>query len=177
MLATITNTRKEAPMADERAIAEQGQALIDMLRTQIADVERDTAERKKLVNTMCRAINKPALYRDEELSVQPVVDEEQFYGITLADALVESLRWRRAAGLGAPTVDELMELLKRGGFNSKSTEGNFRRAILATLRKDSQFHKLPRGRYGMAAWYPNATRDAQPVDEFEAAGDETPQAA
>ena len=159
-------------MVDQRTTNEHVQESIELLRQQIADVERDTSEKKKLVNAMSVVIGRPAVYRDQELCVQPVLTEDQFYGMNLVDALVEAFRWRRAAGRPASTVDELLELLRRGGFNSRSASiVNFRRTILKTLREDPQFHKLPGSRYGLAAWYPNATRqDGQPADELEGDG-------
>lgn len=137
--------------------AEQVQKAIDCLQTDIRQHERELVKKKQAVNNLCLAVGQPAIYREEELTLDVCLRDTQFYGLPLADALVQALAARHAAALGPASAAELLDLLVRGGFEFRSANAdNQRSSISKALREDDRFHRLPNKTHGLKAWYPNA---------------------
>jgi hypothetical protein len=81
----------------------------------------------------------------------------QFYGQPLATCLRTILEMRRSAGgEDVASVNELYAALKEGGyaFEAKDDE-NAKNGVRISLRKNSQFHRIPSGDWGLRSWYPN----------------------
>lgn len=132
---------------------------IELLRDEITELERTAAERKCAVNHLCQALGRPVVYADEASA--PPLRGDEFYGMPLAIAAMKALEWRRRSGQGPASVGELYDLLVRGGFQSRSSSPeNARRNLHKVLREDTRFHRLPNQTYGLATWYPHASKQA-----------------
>ncbi|MEK7855543.1 MAG: hypothetical protein AAB288_05595 [Acidobacteriota bacterium] len=132
---------------------------IEIALAQIAELERDVAEHKRTVNGMCRLISRPAMFPDADPSTRSPLRDDEFYGKPLATAVQEVLARRQLSGQGAATVADIYEMLVRGGFHfaTKNAE-NAKRNLYTSLSKNSRFHKLPNGSYGLTEWYPNVRK-------------------
>jgi hypothetical protein len=136
---------------------------IALVQGQVRDLERQLAEKKKIINSLCELAGQPPMYAaDEPVSNGSVaIRSDEFYGKALATAVRKILEKRAGAGLGAASVSEIYDSMVKGGykFDAKSA-ANAKRSLRISLTKNSvTFHKLPNGNYGLREWYPNA-RDA-----------------
>jgi len=137
------------------------QTAIEVLRQRIHSKEEDVVRLKRTVNEMCVDAGQEAPYAIS--SVEGIGDvsslrSDQFYGETISAAAKSYLEMRKAAGLGAASVNEIYAALKTGGykFEAKDDE-NAKNGLRISLRKNSSmFHRLPAGNYGLLAWYKNA---------------------
>ena len=147
---------------------------IELLRDEIAEEERRIADKKKGVNGLCQAMGQPALYQESELSPAAPLREDEFYGLSLPQAIAAVLNWRRSAGQGSACVQDILDTLVRGGFRFRSNNAdNQKRNLYTVLRENDCFHKLPRGNYGLTAWYPSAAKmKDQPTDDAQAGAEE-----
>jgi hypothetical protein len=133
---------------------------------EIASLEAQVSEKKKLANMLCRMTGAAPAFQDVESSASTIrVDE--FYGRPLATAVEEVLVRRKRAGLGAATVAEIYESLKQGGFHfNTKNDDNAKRNLYSKLGKNPKFHRLPNGTtYGLTAWYPNIKKMRDSEDQ------------
>jgi hypothetical protein len=149
-------------------VSEHIERTLEMVVTQIADLERQIGEKKKIANGLCQLMGRDALYLDSGPNNHggPLRPDE-FYGRPLATVVQQVLERRRLSGLGAATVPEIYETLVQGGFhfNTKNAE-NAKRNLYQSLGKNMKFHRLPNGSYGLSEWYPNLRR-SKDLDESE----------
>lgn len=132
------------------------------------------AETRRVINSLCRAVNREPLYLEAEQDHGTTsIRRDQWYGQPLATAMREYLTMRRSAGLGPATAQEIHAALAAGGylFDTKDDD-NAKRGIRISLTKNTAiFHKLPGGNtFGLAEWYPNAKRE-RPSQDASANGD------
>jgi hypothetical protein len=134
---------------------------IALVQAQVRDLERQLAEKKRMVNSLCELVGQPLLYA----ATDPVssngsvsIRSDEFYGKALATAVRRILEKRAQAALGAASVSEIYEALVKGGFRfDAKNAANAKRSLRISLTKNSvTFHKLPNGNYGLLEWYPNA---------------------
>jgi hypothetical protein len=138
---------------------------IQLIQSQIAELEKELSKKRLLVNELCAAIKQPPIYADTDSSTAAcrALRSDEFYGQPLATAIRLVLERRRSAGLGSGTVNEIYEVLVEGGykFDAKNEE-NAKRGLYSTLTKSTNtFHRLPNGSYGLRDWYPNVKEKAQ----------------
>lgn len=129
---------------------------IEMVQNQIRNLENDLAEKRRMVNSLCRLIGREAIYNNVEPSqVGTVLRSDEFYGKSLTSAARTVLERRDAAGLGAVSVDVLYADLVRGGFQfDAKNDGTAKRSLAISLAKNSYlFHRLPNGDWGLVGWY------------------------
>ncbi len=129
---------------------------IEMVQDQIRNLENDLAEKRRMVNSLCKLIGREAIYNNVEPSqVGTVLRSDEFYGKSLTSAARTVLERRGAAGLGAASVDALYADLIRGGFQfDAKNDGTARRSLAISLAKNSYlFHRLPNGDWGLVGWY------------------------
>jgi hypothetical protein len=156
---------------------------ISLVQAQVRDLERQLAEKKRMVNSLCELAGQPPMYASTEPSADGsvAIRSDEFYGKALATAVRKILEKRSHAGLGAASVSEIYDAMVKGGyrFDAKSA-ANAKRSLRISLTKNSvTFHKLPNGNYGLLEWYPNAketkpngiTRERE-EDEIEETDDE-----
>ena len=137
---------------------------------QLAQVEGT----ESAINSLLALSGRPEKYKPRGPSSQAhtEIQSDTFYGRPLATCVREYLGMRKAAGNGAASVADIHQALVAGGyeFNTKNDE-NAKRSLRISLTKNTIFHKLPNGQYGMLAWYPNAkSSKAAADDEAEADG-------
>ncbi len=149
-------------------MSEKVEGAIEVALAQIAELEREAAEHKKTVNGLCKLLSRPPMFPDVGSSTSTILREDEFYGKPLATAVQEVLDRRKMSGQGSATVNDIYDMLVRGGFHfaTKNAE-NAKRNLYQNLGKNSKFHKLPNGTYGLTEWYPNVRkgRDGQPADD------------
>lgn len=144
---------------------------IEALQGDLADLERQVAETKQVINRLCVRAGLDPLYPDAIPAASASVGAlrpDSFYGKSVTTAAREYLEMRRAAGLGPATPREIYEALEKGGYTFEAKDAtNAIISVRATVRKSSSiFHRLPNGTYGLLTWYPNA-RAARPDEVVE----------
>jgi len=130
---------------------------IELVQTQVQDLERQLQEKKRVANDLCALNGRAPIYADTgSSSVATSIRSDEFYGKPLATVVRTVLEKRAAANLGAATVNEIYDAMVQGGypFDAKNDE-NAKRGLYISLGKNSTtFHKLPNGTYGLLDWYP-----------------------
>lgn len=140
---------------------------IEMVQSQIHDLERELNDKKKMINELCKLNNQQPLYADTDsvsdvkLSVRP----DEYYGKALATVVQTILKRRKSMNLGAATVNEIYNEMVAGGFAFEAkNDNNAKRGLYISLGKNQVFHKLPNGSYGLSEWYPNMKKSKEVVE-------------
>jgi len=135
---------------------------INRLLKDIDDLERDLAEKKRMVNSLCGYAGQPPRFQDVVRSSAGAnaVRRDQYYGRPLASVIREFLEVRGPSdrgGFGAATVNEIYDALVQGGYKfDAKDEANAKRGLRIGLTKNSTtFHRVGDA-YGLVEWYPNA---------------------
>lgn|SRR5262245_44799374 len=158
-------------------LPEHAQKTINEIQDRIREQESQLLEKKRGVNALLAAYNRPPFYTDLELkpaSASGPIRRDQFYGQPLASVVREVLTRRRAADQGPASVNEIYEAMLEGGYRFEAKdEENAKRGLRISLAKNTAtFHKLPTGHYGLTEWYPAAKEvKAKSVQEPEANGE------
>jgi hypothetical protein len=126
-------------------------------------LERDLLDTKRTVNMLLKQLGDPPRYNletksDETAAVHGSWRTDEFYGQPLASVVKRILLARKAAGLGAASINDIFEAMKAGGFQFGSQDDvNAKTVLRQSLRKNTAvFHRLPsNGNYGLKEWYPN----------------------
>lgn len=132
---------------------------IELVQKQVADLDQQLLQKKRMVNDLCGLVGRPPLYGDAELMSRSATTNtrpDEYYGKPLATVVRMVLEKRQAAVLGAATVPEIYDEMVRGGYHfTASTDDNNKRSLYTSLGKNTTtFHKLPNGTYGLREWYP-----------------------
>lgn len=134
-------------------------AAIDELEAQLREELATANETKRLINSLCKRAKMSPRYELEDMgaSVGPI-RSDQYYGQPLSTVVRDILVRRKASGLGAATVNELYDMMKKGGYQFEVKDDTVgRNSLRNSLTKNSNtFHKLPNGQFGLLDWYPNA---------------------
>ena len=143
---------------------------INDIEAKLKPIEVEAKKLKTTINQLCQVAGLPERYRidadEPETSIPTEIGSDQFYGQPLATCVRTYLEMREAAGNErTSTVAEIYDALVQGGYRFESKNGDYaKRGLRQSLTKNTAFHKLPNGRYGLTAWYPNAkpARAAEP---------------
>jgi hypothetical protein len=157
-------------------MADHVERTIEMVQEQIAQLEQQLLEKKRMVNGLSVLAGKPEVYADaESVTTSAVIRPDEFYGQSLTVAAREILERRARAKQGAAAVGDIYDVLVAGGYHFKAkNEANAKRTLYQILGKNPDvFHKLPSGHYGLREWYSNIreakdTNGADEGDESEA---------
>jgi hypothetical protein len=131
---------------------------IEMVQGQIRDLERDLAEKKRMVNSLCGLIGQTSIYANFEPALAgTVLRSDEFYGKALTSVVRSILERRQAANLGAASTDSIYADMIRGGYQfDAKNEMTAKRSLAISLAKNSYlFHRLPNEDWGLVVWYPN----------------------
>jgi hypothetical protein len=146
-------------------------AAIEALEEDLVRQETEVADTKRMINSLRRRMGLEPLYADETAQ-SSTLRPDQFYGKPLATAAREYLERRKQACL----VDEVLQGLKKGGFDFKGTgwkEKDYLRMLAISMAKNNLlFHKLPNGTFGLLNWYDSATIRKADKAKQEAASEE-----
>jgi hypothetical protein len=134
---------------------------IDLVVAQVAEIDQQLLEKKRMVNDLCKLAGRPPMYSDADLASRAgskPIRPDEYYGKPLATVVRLVLERRDAMGLGAATVNEIYDEMAAGGFHfGGKNDDNNKRGLYVSLGKNSTtFHKLPNGTYGLLEWYPDA---------------------
>lgn len=136
---------------------------IEELKRHVADLEAQAIDTKRTVNSLCRVVNEPAAYSDEEMAISQVakaLQGDEYVGKPLASAVRLVLEARKKAGQGPATLDDLFVSLEAGGyeFDSKNDETSKRGLAISLAKNTTTFYKLSGGKFGLAEWYNKETK-------------------
>jgi hypothetical protein len=139
------------------------QRLEEKLQKQLEQVRKT----KSAINALCEADDEPPRYTDiEQGGATGKIRSDQFYGQPLATCVRTILEMRRGAQLGAASVNEIFDALAAGGYAFETkNEDNAKTGLRQSLRKNSVFHKVPGGQWGLLSWYPNARVEKNADDD------------
>jgi hypothetical protein len=148
------------------------------MQNSIQRLERELADEKRAVNSVCKSAKRPSLYPDVDTAAQASIGSirrDQWYGQGVSTAIREYLVIRRSANLGPATVNEIYDALVSGGyaFDAKDAENSKRGLRISLTKNTAIFHRLPDGsHFGLLEWYPEAKRqktreDANAENETE----------
>lgn len=127
---------------------------IELIKAEIKSGEAQLAEKRRMVNSLCAMIGQPQFYAVEAVTAEGSgIISGEFYGQPLAAVVRKILEKRRANGPQA--VTEIYEAMKLGDYRFDTANAeNAKRSLRISLTKNSIFHRLPSGKYGLREWYP-----------------------
>jgi hypothetical protein len=156
---------------------------VELLVAQIDELERKANAYKASVNVLCEKDGLPPMFPDdgggggrrlngqgshEPSATAPTsIKHDAFYGKPQQTAVRELFAIRRAAGNGAAKPAEILEGLKAGGYVVEAKSDDIALVGLrAMLRKrNTIFHKLPNGTWGLKEWYPAVKQPKDGADK------------
>ena len=155
---------------------EHVQPTIQLVQEQIAALEVELSEKKRMVNSLCSLIGQQPIYPDASPAASSVraVRPDEYYGQPLSTAMRMVLERRQLANIGPAAVNDIYQAMVDGGYNfqTKNPE-NAKRNLYTSLTKNTAvFHKLPNGLYGLLEWYPDA-KSAKAKPNGAKAGDDS----
>jgi hypothetical protein len=131
-------------------------AAVGVLEEQLEDLQKETQETKRMINSLLRKVGKPPRYTDAEEKYSNA-RPDQYYGKPLATAAREYL----AARNQACSSKEILEGLMDGGFDFRATEwkanDRLRMLAISLAKNTAMFHRLPNGTFGLLSWYDTTT--------------------
>lgn len=159
---------------------------IELLVSQIEELERKANAFRVSVNILCSQEGRPPIFPDDgggggqgsglhtplsQGAANRHVRPDTFYGKPQQTAVRELLAMRKTSGEGPAKPAELLEGLKAGGYQVEAKSDEIALVGLrAMLRKRiSVFHKLPNGTWGLREWYP-AAKAHKETDKGASAG-------
>lgn len=137
------------------------QTIID-LQAKLVDQESTVIKTKSLINQLAEMAGMGVIYNDSDLQAGQTsnlsIRSDQFYGQPQATCVREILEMRKSLNQGPATINEIFADLQQGGFSFETkNDENAKRGLRISISKNTAlFHKLPNGRIGLLAWYPNA---------------------
>lgn len=134
------------------------QRTIADFQTRLKKAESEVIRYKKTINDLCEMADQPPLYAEtdfEETATAMALQfsSDAFYGKPLASSIKMILEQRKARNNGPAPLKELLEELRRGGYQFQGKEENQRIIVSDAIRKNTDFHKLPNGLWGLTIWY------------------------
>lgn len=132
---------------------------IAALRKKIEEHEAAVIKTKTTINQLLELDGRPPMYADADLHAKPAMlqlRKDLFFGKPLATCVRMILEARGAANQGGATTEELLEVLKDGGYDFDATPGNALRNLGITIGKNMTFMRTPNGLWGLRGWYPAA---------------------
>jgi len=134
------------------------QKTVEVLRDKIRMREEEASRLKKIINDLYVEEGESAPYPNisaESAATLNSLRSDQFYGQTMAGAARQYFEMRKASGLGASSISEIFQALKKGGFRFDAKNDDYsKNALRIALRKNSvTFHRLPNADFGLLEWY------------------------
>ena len=144
-------------------MSNESESLIAKAQEKIRSLEADIVKTKEFVNQLRVFEGESPLYTDLAAKTDGSIGSirsDRFYGQPLATAVRDILIMRKAANLGAASVNVIYSTLVAGGYSFDTTnELNAKTGLRSALRKNPVFHKIPgNGEYGLSEWYPKRKR-------------------
>jgi hypothetical protein len=141
---------------------------IETAKEEISKHQEAIIGAKRLINQLCAFAGMPPEYQDADLqaanAATVAIRRNVFFGRPLATCVREYLELRKDRPVKEATLDEILDVLKEGGFDLKKISDDsdgIRRGVAITLAKNPQFHRLPNGDWGLLSWYPNIKRSKE----------------
>ncbi len=150
---------------------------IAALTDDIARIENETAEKKKMVNYLCELAGQPRAY-DEIKSASRAksfsIKKDQFYGKTLNGSIRDVLTLYRNADLELPTAEQIYEAVLSGGYDEfpKNRDEAITGLKITLGKSTNTFTKLNGGSYGLNEWYNKKVKHQAKKSNPSSAGSE-----
>lgn len=151
---------------------------LEEAQQRLHEQEEAVRETKRFINQLCTFAGEAPMYADAEQRSNAIVPlrGDEYYGQKQSTACRLVLERRKAANLGPASLDELHAALLEGGyqFAAKTALIEKRSLYQMLIKNTSIFHRLPNGKFGLDAWYPDTKRQRRLTkDEAEGSnGDE-----
>jgi len=131
-------------------MSEHVERTLEMVVGQIADLQRQLSEKKKIANGLCQLAGHPPMFEDEEaVTTGTALRPDEFYGRPLATVVQEVLERRRRSGLGAATVRRFLKPCLAVASTSTPRTQKMRSAVFTIhSRKIRSFTVFPTTRMG-----------------------------
>jgi hypothetical protein len=131
------------------------QETLDIILGQLAEIERQAADKKRTANDLCRVLQQPPMFADADAASSATTRADEYYGRQAPDVIRSILEKRKRSNLGAATVPEIYAAMIAGGYQFQTeNQRHAQRGVHSILAADPMFHKLPGGGIGLASWYP-----------------------
>jgi hypothetical protein len=133
-------------------------------QARLDEQEEAVRQTKRLINQLCEFAGDPPMYPDVDEHGQNLrvanLQGDEYYGQKQSTACRLILERRKALNLGPATLNELHEELLAGGYRFSAKDADTaKRSLYMMLTKNTvTFHRLPNGKFGLAAWYPNSKK-------------------
>ncbi len=133
---------------------------IKELQDEVDQLMLEAKKKKQAINTLHETLGEKGPYEIEgEPNTLQLMRPDLFYGKPFATAVQEFMNMEKRAC----SVEEIIQGLERGGFNFPWAESDRVRIVGMSLTKNSLFHKLPNGTFGLLSWYPNIPKTPRRV--------------
>jgi hypothetical protein len=135
---------------------------LEMLRRKLSDDEQAVRDTKKLINQLLVLMKQPPQFPDAEEAAATFtgasLNGDEYVGQRQSTACRMILERRKATQRGPATVEELYADLIGGGYRFDARdEAIARRGVYQMLSQNTaMFFRIPNGKWGLAAWYPEA---------------------
>jgi hypothetical protein len=144
-------------------------------QARLRDQEEAVSQTKKLINQLCTFGGVPPIYPDVEAASASAVHTallgHEYLGKAQSTACRMILERRGQNVLGPATVEDLYADMVAGGYEFTAKNPTIaKRSLHQMLTKNTaMFFRLRSGKFGLASWYPEATRRRKPKEGNEGA--------
>jgi hypothetical protein len=139
------------------------------LESRLKELDTEAQRIKTAINCLCEVMGRAPMYdevvQNNKKSSRTRPDE--YYGRPLATVITEVFEKRKAAELGAATLDEIYNELIAGGckFTGKN-DGIKKRGLAISMSKNPKFHHLlSNDTWGLTEWYPTARESREATQQ------------
>ena len=139
---------------------------IEVIKRKVAAEQAKVNRLKQAANTLAVTEGLPPVYADADDEPMPgstfmSIRADQFANHTAPSTAARAYLELRGKQVGAASLDEVYDAMKRGGYSFEAaSEADAKAGLRIALGKDMQVHRLPNGTYGLLAWYDKLTRPA-----------------
>jgi hypothetical protein len=147
----VSSTKRSVDMNNEHV-----RKTIEEMVSQISTLERQLAKKRSTVNDLCEHMGEPPMFAEVAPAVAGTfgIQSDLYYTKPLATSARDVLQRRKAAGLGAMSLDELYTLMVKGGFKFEAkNDATAKRSLATALSKNPAFTRLPNDDIGLTEWY------------------------
>lgn len=130
---------------------------IELVKTQVSEIQADLIEKQTTVNHLCSIAGIDPIYVIEQatdLATAANLKGDEYFNRPAATAIRLVLEARKKQGNGPSTLNEIYEQLIKGGYKFEAkNEANAKNSLRVTLSKNQIFCKLPSKKFGLSEWY------------------------
>jgi hypothetical protein len=146
------------------------EAALDLIRQKVDKAMESVNSLKRAANTLATSEGLPPVYMDADepaatSSGLHSIRADQFTQYTTPSTAARAYLELRGSRLGATSMDDVFEVLKRGGYQFEGSDVDAKNSLRIALGKDAQVKRLPNGTYGLISWYGDRFKKEQQQKE------------